>query len=623
MKRFTLFVSALALLVCAPLRAAEKPKITSQDQIPRYNYEFKGAVTDVVTKDDVYRQLAPKVRADLEKLLADYDITDRTTLQGVYNALLMLDLNDGRFDAALQRIGKIRALEQKPAVKLVTGLMAEAYIAARRTEPKDDAALRAAFAKAYAEKVNALPWDVVSDVIQQAKGGAEVASGEMMLGGLGSQFQPGVDKSGALSGEVAQVLLGARANYTSWLPLKAERVAVLTAYVKAHKENKPDIWAARNFDLGANQSLTPVTVAIWDSGVDAPIFKGQMWTNPAEKTDGKDDDGDGFVDDVHGIAFTLYSDRTPELLFPLDADQRARFPQMRNNTKGYLDLQANIDSAEATALKRHIASLKRDEVKAFREDLGLFGNFTHGTHVAGIAAAGNPAVRLLAARITFDHRLIPDVPTREQAVKDAQAARDTVAYFKAHGVRVVNMSWGGSPKDVEAAFEVNGAGGTPEERKKLARELFLIGKDALVEAFKAAPEILFVCAAGNSNNDAAFDDLVPSGIDLPNILTVGAVDQAGEETSFTSFGPNVDVHANGFEVDSYIPGGERLKYSGTSMASPNVVNLAAKLLALDPSLTVEQTIMLIKLGAERTADGRRNLIHPQRSLALLKARLGK
>ena len=60
--------------------------------------------------------------------------------------------------------------------------------------------------------------------------------------------------------------------------------------------------------------------------------------------------------------------------------------------------------------------------------------------------------------------------------------------------------------------------------------------------------------------------------------------------------------------------------SGTSMASPNVVNLAAKLIALDPSLTPEETISLIKQGADKSIDGRRNLINPKATVALLKDR---
>jgi len=109
---------------------------------------------------------------------------------------------------------------------------------------------------------------------------------------------------------------------------------------------------------------------------------------------------------------------------------------------------------------------------------------------------------------------------------------------------------------------------------------------------------------------------------LPNLLTVGAVDQAGEEASFTSYGDTVLVHADGYQVLSYVPGGRQVRLSGTSMASPNVTNLAAKLLALNPKLTPVQTIALIRGGATASADGRRHLIDPAASVALLKKQSG-
>jgi subtilisin family serine protease len=619
MKKTGLFVLVALSLLSLPLRA-EKIRITSQDQLPRFSYPLTGKVTDVVTSDEGYARLAPKVRADLEKLLADYDIADRTTLQGILGSLLTIDLQEGRYDSVLTRVAQMRELEGKPAAKLTMGLLAEVYARTRKAgEFSNEAAFRAAFARNYEAALGALPWDIVADNIKATKAGAEIASPALMLGSIESQFQEGAAKTGAVSGEVAQALVGARTNYAHFLPLKAERVAALTAYVKQNFKAKPDRWSPRQVDLAGAPALTPVLVGVWDSGVDTALFPKHLWSNSAESVDGKDNDGNGFVDDVHGVAYDLKSNRTPDLLLPLDAAQKAAYPSMRNFTKGYLDLQASLDTVEASDLKKHLAALKQQETRGFIENLNFFGNFTHGTHVAGIAAAGNPAARLVAARITFDHRTIPDVPTLEQTQRDAAAARDIVAYFKARGVRVVNMSWGGSPRDIEAAFEANGAGGTPEERKKTAREYFQVFKNAITEAMKGAPEILFVVAAGNSNNDAEFDELVPSGIRLPNILTVGAVDQAGEETSFSTFGANVAVHANGFEVDSFVPGGERMKYSGTSMAAPNVANLAAKLVALEPKLTVEQVILFIKLGAKRNADGRINLIDPKRSLELLRA----
>lgn len=615
-----LFIALAAACAVAVGAFADKPRITSQDQLPRFNYAFTGKVTDIVTSEEAYAKLATAVRADLEKLLADYDIADRATLQGVLGVLLAMDVHEGRHDAALQKIVQMRALDEKPAAKLTTGLLAEAYVRTRMSGDFSTVeAFQAAFAATYAKQLAALPWDVVADNIKGAKGSAEIVTAALMLGNMESSLQPGVDKSGSLSGDVAQGLVAARTTFAHYLPLKAQRVAVLDAYVKANFKEKPDRWTPRQVALDAGQPLTPVILAVWDSGVDTTLFPQQLWTNPAERADGRDDDANGYVDDVHGIGFDLKSNRTPDLLVPLDDALRAAYPSMRNFTKGILDLQASIDSVEASDLKKHLGSLQPADVQGFLEKLNFFGGFTHGTHVAGIAAAGNPAARLLPVRITFDHRTIPDLPTREQALKDAQAARDAIAYMKAQGVRVVNMSWGGTPRSIEAAFEANGAGGTPEERRQTAREYFGIFRTAMTEAMTAAPEILFVAAAGNSDSDAQFDETIPSGIDLPNILTVGAVDQAGEETSFSSFGRNVDVHANGFEVDSYLPGGERMKYSGTSMASPNVANLAAKLLALEPRLTVEQTIAFIKLGATRSADGRINLVDPKKSLALLRA----
>ena len=149
----------------------------------------------------------------------------------------------------------------------------------------------------------------------------------------------------------------------------------------------------------------------------------------------------------------------------------------------------------------------------------------------------------------------------------------------------------------------------------MARELFDIGRNALTAAFASAPEILFVTAAGNENSDSTFSEAIPAGIVLPNLLTVGAVDLAGDEASFTSYGPTVKVHANGYQVESFIPGGDRVAESGTSMASPQVAGLAGKILAVNPKLAPTEVIALIAGTAEKTADGRRTLIHPKKALS--------
>ena len=131
-----------------------------------------------------------------------------------------------------------------------------------------------------------------------------------------------------------------------------------------------------------------------------------------------------------------------------------------------------------------------------------------------------------------------------------------------------------------------------------------------------------MAAAGNSNADAAFEEAIPADIVLPNLLTVGAVDMAGDEAPFTSYGPTVKAHANGYQVESYLPGGDRVAFSGTSMASPQVAGLAAKMLAVNPKLTPPEVIAIIQKTLDKTADGRRFLVHPAKAVAAAQAGAG-
>jgi subtilisin family serine protease len=172
---------------------------------------------------------------------------------------------------------------------------------------------------------------------------------------------------------------------------------------------------------------------------------------------------------------------------------------------------------------------------------------------------------------------------------------------------VVNMSWSLSPPAGEGNDEA-------------ARECFAIVKRGMMEAIRSAPEILFVAAAGNGNQDATFSEAIPPALELPNLVTVGAVDQTGRPTEFTSFGKTVALYANGRAIEARMPGGERMPVSGTSLAAPQVANLAAKLWAIDPSLKVAEVIGLIKAGASAGPDGTISLINPKRSVVLLAIR---
>jgi subtilisin family serine protease len=599
----------------------EKIKIKKLDDLPQHTYPVSGKVSDLVKSDAQVAELAKKVRANVEADLATYDIGDPTTLQRMYRTLLSIDLVEGNHKSALARIEQIRELEDKEAKKLTTGLTTQAMIAARREVGEDapEAVYKQAFRRLLTYRTAKLPWDVVQDAIQERKGMLEIYSENLLMGVIEARMQPVVEKTGELNADQAAGVIGMRFMLKEQLPLKEEMIAVYQELIDANKSVKTDIWGARSVTLSADQNLTPVLVGVWDSGTDTAVFTDRLFVNKGEKLDGRDTDGNGYVDDLHGIAFDIHAKRTTGLLCPLE-DAADRMPRIMDHMKGFMDLQAAVDSPEATALKKHMAGLDPADVKGFIEDLGLAGNYAHGTHVAGIITEGNPAVRLLVARLSYDHRMTPVARTVEWGRRDAAKCRDTVEYFKQHGVRVVNMSWGEAQEDAETSLERNGIGKDADERREIARKVFALQKQGLYKAINSAPNILFVCAAGNADNDVEFDEYIPSSFDLPNLLVVGAVDQAGEPTSFTSFGRTVQVCANGFEVDSYVPGGERMKFSGTSMSSPNAANLAAKLLAVDPSLTPPKVIELIKKGADKKTAGGTSflLMNPKRTVELLR-----
>ncbi len=600
--------------------AASKPVITRKDDLPRHSYQLHIDVVDLYLPENrqALLALANEVEADILADLASYDIQDDKTVQEFYAVLASIAILEARWQDYLALLARQRELEPKEANRLTMGLYGEALARARLGEGDPRAALQ----KYLKQALQGLDYEVVQDNVKSAKGRTEILTRALVLGNMDSSYQPILDRTGGkVSYDIASTLVSVGVTLDYFIDDAPALNAIYSDYIAANDMTKPDIWEQRQYHLDPGAQATPVVVAIWDSGLDTSIagLATQLWRNQAEIPANEiDDDGNSFVDDVHGIAFDLHSNKETSLLYPI-GELADDVDGLQRQTKGLGDIQSNVDSEEASALRKQMASLEQDQVKAFLESLGAYGNYVHGTHVAGIAAEGNPFVRLLVARITFSYTMIPEKPTIEQALADARALRETVAYFQANGVRAVNMSWGGSLRSIEEALEAHNAGGSPAERRKLAREIFEIGDTALRDVITDAQDILFITSAGNSDNDVTFDEFYPSSYDYPNIISVGAVDQAGEETSFTSLG-KVDVYGNGFEVESYVPGGNRIKLNGTSMSSPQVLNLAAKLLALDPSLSTVQLRRLIIDGSTEKDLGSRTirLLNPAASVALLR-----
>jgi hypothetical protein len=598
-----LAVVALAALLAAGVALAQAPKrIERAADLPRFSYKVEGQLEAIVRDPARFAALARQGYADASRVLAEHDIAESATRRSLLGFLLSVELLEGRWDDALARAGQIRALHEKPADKLLSGLTSRAMAtAAKKLGGAHTPEWRAEVGRLVAAELASLPWDVVRNDVLQMKASLETLGEGAALGGVREVLQPVATRTGALSSDLMPGMVSARYALVYLLPLKDTLLAAVGGYVAANKTDKPDIWKARDVALPPGKGWQPVNIVVWDSGTDAQVFKDQWVPGPG---------GQAF------IAFDRYGMPSASPLRPIPPELQARLPQLQGRSKGLSDLTSNVDSPEATEVKQLLSTLAPAQFKPVVEELRLTGGYQHGTHVAGIAMAGNPYARLANARIDFGHTLLPDpCPTPELLDRDIRNLAAYADFIRKTGARVVNMSWGGSVRGYETALEQCGIGQTTDERKARARADFDKYRTALVKTLESLPDVLFVVAAGNAGNDPTFNEGYPSSIVLPNVVAVGAVDKAGDEASFTAYGPTVLLHANGYQVESFIPGGGRQAISGTSMSAPQVTNLAAKLLAVKPQLKPAELITIMRTTAERSPDGRRTLVHPARALA--------
>jgi thermitase len=170
----------------------------------------------------------------------------------------------------------------------------------------------------------------------------------------------------------------------------------------------------------------------------------------------------------------------------------------------------------------------------------------HGTHTAGtIGAVGNNGVGV--SGVNWHVRLMPLRVIDGSGVGYAADVAEAFAYAARAGAQVVNASLSG-----------------PELSQ------------AMYEAIAAAPQTLFVVAAGNEGKDNDASPSYPCNIDLPNVVCVTATGQFNELTPFSNWGArSVDLAAPGMRIVSTWPGGGYAEGMGTSAATPHVSGTAA------------------------------------------------
>ncbi len=334
--------------------------------------------------------------------------------------------------------------------------------------------------------------------------------------------------------------------------LYAEPNYIRRAFVAPNDPRYPELWGLHNTgqratfggnpgfpgnDIRAEQAWAITTgsrnvvVGVIDTGIDInhEDLHDNIWTNPGEVPDNNtDDDGNGFVDDMHGWDFAHNDASVFDYTEPT-------FPPS-NNYAGDVDFHGT-----------HVAGT-----------IGATGN--NGIGVAGV----NWQVSLMSLKFLTDDGAgsSTDLLKAYAYAKAMRLLWDSSGGTKGANIRVLNNSYGG---DLFSQSE----------------------QDAILALSEAG--ILFVVSAGNEGVTNDLFPAYPSNYISPNLISVAASDGAGGKTNFSNFGEGtVNVSAPGEYILSTTPKNTYSFLNGTSMAAPHVSGTAALVCALQPNITMQK-----------------------------------
>ena len=318
-----------------------------------------------------------------------------------------------------------------------------------------------------------------------------------------------------------------------------------------------------------------VVVALIDGAVDLdhPDLAANIWTNPGEiPGNGEDDDGNGFIDDLHGYDFV-------------------------GDWQGGGESKPNEDPDPDAKPGDPALGDGQDQDSDGTPD----GALAHGTQVAGIlAAVGGNDLGIVGA--AWEASIMPlriTSPEGDGLFSGLIAALD---YATLNGAHVVNISLASSV--------------IPEAAR--------VAVDAATDA-----GLIVVAAAGNSGHAVAFPGA------LPNVIAVGSTEGAGAPPApepatrpsaaqqgaeltaagafgppfFTPAGPEIELVAPGVDVPATSVSStgepEYAFATGTSFSAPFVTGTVVLILAQAPAATLSDVRALLQAGSEDLPDGNR------------------
>jgi len=250
----------------------------------------------------------------------------------------------------------------------------------------------------------------------------------------------------------------------------------------------------------------------------------------------------------------------------------------------YLEGKKESIAAKSTPPHNYRAEIVKDDYNNINDK--FYGNADvmgpgpmHGTHVTGIIAAQrNNGIGMDGIADNVKVMMVRVVPDGDEYDKDIALG---IFYAVDNGAKVINMSFGKS-------F-------SPEKK----------WVDSAIH-YAETKDVLIIHAAGNESADIDQKENYPNPIFIgqkgraANFITVGASSDPSIKGSlvadFSNYGKkSVDVFAPGVKIYSTLPGQNKYgNLSGTSMATPVVVGLAALIRSYFPALSAQQVKQAIE-----------------------------
>ncbi len=215
----------------------------------------------------------------------------------------------------------------------------------------------------------------------------------------------------------------------------------------------------------------------------------------------------------------------------------------------------------------------------------------HGTHVSGIVAGNNAAMKGVAP----EANILPVIVFSR--IDDPMECGYAAPCLLAWNSDIMEaLDWVSEQTSQQNIVAVNLSLGSGSYSKPCDSSPFKAPIDRLRKMGVAT-----IIAAGNNG----YVNALNSPACVSSAVSVGAIDEKKLPTYFTNVSPSLTVFAPGWQILSAIPGGGYERYSGTSMATPHVAGFWALAKSASPSASHETVLNSVTSSGLSITDKRK------------------